>query len=148
MASFRYSFQKVVDLKASEKMQAEWILSTAIGALAAEELTLEQLSSEREDWEKKLHEASRSSVSLYELQTIQHYLDHLLSCIASKTTDVVHARKTVDQSRMKLADKMKDEKVWLKAKEHAREKFEYAMQLKDQNELDELAGVRFTLSTT
>ena len=148
MASFQYSFQKVVDLKASEKMQAEWILSTAIGALAAEELTLEQLCSERENWEKKLHEASRSSVSLHELQTIQHYLDHLLSCIASKTTDVAHARKTVDQSRMKLADKMKDEKVWLKAKEHAREKFQYAMQLKDQNELDELACVRFTLSTT
>lgn len=148
MASFRYSFQKVVDLKASEKMQAEWILSTAIGALAAEELTLEQLRSEREAWEKRLHEASQSSVSLHELQTIQHYLDHLFSCIASKMTDVAQARKTVDQSRMKLADKMKDEKVWLKAKEHAREKFQYAMQLKDQNELDELASVRFTLSTT
>ncbi|CAM3942523.1 flagellar export protein FliJ [Paenibacillus alkaliterrae] len=147
MASFRYTFQKVIDLKSSEKTQAEWLLSSAIGALAAEEQTLEQLRSEQEAWEQKLHDSALSAVPLSELQLIQHYLDYLVTCISSKLTDVLHAQKAVDQSRVKLSDKMKDEKVWLKAKEHARERFQYAMQIKDQNELDELASVRFMLST-
>ncbi|MNF18848.1 hypothetical protein D3C80_2231970 [compost metagenome] len=56
------------------------------------------------------------------------------------------AQKVVDQSRMMLSDKMKDEKVWLKAKDHAHERFQHALQLKEQNELDELASVRFMLS--
>ncbi|WP_424765792.1 flagellar export protein FliJ [Paenibacillus sp. sgz302251] len=147
MASFRYSFQKIVDLKSSEKTQAEWILSSAIGVLSAEELSLEQLRSQQSAWELRLLEASQSAVPLAELQAIQHYLDYLVTCITSKLTDVLQAQKVVEQNRMKLSDKMKDEKVWLKAKDHARNRFQYAMQIKEQNELDELASVRFMLST-
>lgn len=147
MASFRYSFQKVVDLKSSEKTQAEWTLSSAIGALAEEELSLGLLRAKQREWEGKLHEATRITVPLSELQVIQHYLDHLVACITSKLQDVLHAQKAVEQSRLKLSDKMKDEKVWLKAKDHARDRFQQAMQIKEQNELDELASVRFMIPT-
>lgn len=34
---FHYTFQKVVDLKGNEKTQAEWMLSTALGELQAQE---------------------------------------------------------------------------------------------------------------
>jgi len=147
MASFRYTFQKVVDLKSSEKTQAEWILSSAIGALAAEELSLEQLCVKQQEWEDKLHESSQTAVPLSELQVIQQYLDYLVTCIKSKLKDVLQAQKAVEQSRLKLSDKMKDEKVWLKAKDHARDRFQYAMQIKEQNELDEMASVRFMIPT-
>ncbi|MNH29545.1 flagellar biosynthesis chaperone [compost metagenome] len=108
---------------------------------------LERLRAEKSDWENKLQEAAQSSTALAELQVIQHYVEHLESCIASKVSDVRQAQKVVDQSRLMLSDKMKDEKVWLKAKDHARERFQHAVQLKEQNELDELASVRFMLST-
>jgi flagellar FliJ protein len=147
MASFRYSFQKIVDLKSSEKTQAEWLLSTAIGALVSEEQSLEQLCEKQREWEQKLHDASQSAVPLSELQVIQNYLDHLEICIMNKLTDVRLARKEVEQCRLMLSDKMKDEKIWLKAKDHARARFQYALQMKEQNELDELASVRFMLST-
>jgi flagellar protein FliJ len=147
MASFRYSFQKVVDLKTSEKTQAEWTLSSAIGALTEEELSLELLRAKQREWESKLHEATRIAVPLSELQVIQHYLDHLVACITSKLKDVLQAQKAVEQSRLKLSDKMKDEKVWLKAKDHARDRFQHATQIKEQNELDELASVRFMIPT-
>jgi flagellar FliJ protein len=146
MASFRYSFQKVVDLKASEKMQAEWLLSSAIGALAAEELSLEQLRLEQQHWEQRLIDASMQAVPLQELQMIQQYVEHLAGCVVNKLTEVAQAQQAVERRRGKLSDKMKDEKVWLKAKEHAHERFRHTMQLKDQNELDELASVRFMLS--
>ena len=38
--SFRYSLQKIVDLKKNEKTQAEWILSHAMGVLQEEEHSL------------------------------------------------------------------------------------------------------------
>lgn len=147
MASFRYSFQRVVDLKSSEKTQAEWMLSSAIGALVEEELSLEQLHRKQREWEEKLLDASQTAVPLSDLQVIQQYLDYLVSCIASKVKDVLHAQKAVDQSRLKLSDRMKDEKKWLKAKDHARDRFQYAVQLKEQNELDEMASVRFMIPT-
>lgn len=147
MAAFRYTFQRVVDLKGSEKTQAEWGLSTAIGALTAEELSLELLRAKKQEWEEKLHDATRIAVPLSELQVMQQYLDYLVSCISSKLKDVLHAQKAVEQSRLELSGKMKDEKVWLKAKDHARDRFQYALQIKEQNELDELASVRFMIPT-
>lgn len=147
MAAFRYSFQKVVDLKSSEKTQAEWMLSSAIGALAAEELSLEELRLKQQEWEEKLHMSSQTAVSLSELQVIQQYLDYIETCITRKLNDVLHAQKAVEKGRLILSGKMKDEKVWLKAKDHARERFQYAQQIKEQNELDELASVRYMMST-
>jgi flagellar FliJ protein len=147
VAAFRYSFQKIVDLKSSEKTQAEWILSAAVGALAVEEQSLEQLHMSKREWEIKLIEASQTAVSLMELQVMQQYLDHLVTCIQNKMADVLQAKKKVEHRRGLLTEKMKDEKVWLKAKDHAFDRFRSALQVKEQNELDEMATVRFMIST-
>jgi flagellar export protein FliJ len=145
LASFQYGFQKVVDLKTSEKSQAEWLLSQSLGVLSAEEQSLRQLLETKREWEQKLQEAAGNAVPLAQLQLIGQYLDHLQSCIANKTKDVQRAQKQVDGNRANLAERMKDEKIWLKAKDHAFERFCRAMRLKEQNELDELAAVRFVM---
>lgn len=147
MASFHYSFQKVVDLKASEKTQAEWLLSSALSVLTEVEQSLKQLLDTKGEWEQKLHEATQLGVPLADLQMIGHYLEHLQACIENKMKDMKQAERAVAQSRSKLADKMKDEKVWLKAKEHAFDRFRHALQLKEQNELDEMAAARFLMPT-
>ena len=50
MSKFRYAYQKIVDLKTSEKTQAEWLLSTAVGKLHTEEDSLNRLYQERLSW--------------------------------------------------------------------------------------------------
>lgn len=147
MAAFHYSFQKVVDLKTSQKTQAEWLLSSALGALSAEEKSLQELQETKLEWEERLQAASRHAVPLAELQIMGQYLEHLQTCIESKLLDVKKAERVVEQNRSKLADRMKDEKVWLKAKDHAMDRFRQALQLKEQNELDEMATVRFIMPT-
>ena len=147
MASFHYSFQKVVDLKTSQKTQQEWLLSSALGALSAEEKSLHELQETKLEWEERLQAASQRAVPLAELQIIGQYLDYLQTCIESKLLDVRKAERVVEQNRSKLADRMKDEKVWLKAKDHAMDRFRQALQLKEQNELDEMATVRFIMPT-
>lgn len=147
MTSFQYSFQKVVDLKASQKTQAEWILSEALGVLSAQEQSLHELRSTQSEWEERLHAASMQAVPLTELLVIGQYLEHLQVCIERKLLDIQRAEVEVVQCRSKLAEKMKDEKVWLKAKDRAWERFRHALQIKEQNELDEMATVRFSMTS-
>jgi len=147
MAKFQYTYQKIVDLKSSEKTQAEWLLSTAVGKLQAEEKSLEQLVMERNLWLDKLQEVSRKIVPLAELRVMQLYVEYLEISIARKHSDVAHAKREVDRSRTHLTDKMKDEKVWQKSKEKAMERFRAVVLAKEQNELDEMATVRYIVPT-
>lgn len=84
MASFRYAYQSIVNLKQSETTQAEWGLSAALGLLKAEEMSLEELRSERRRWEEKLIRQGERGSTLDELQQIQHFIRHLDKTICLK----------------------------------------------------------------
>jgi flagellar protein FliJ len=145
MPKYRYPFQKIVDLKKSEKTQAEWMLSAAIGKLQAEEQSLEQLTADRLAWLEHLQTAASGGAPLSELQMVQSYVDYLETAIARKQQDVELAMAEVTRKQSALSDTMKDEKVWLKAKEKSLQKFMHTALVKEQNELDEMATVRFLL---
>ena len=147
MASFKYTFQKIVDLKGSEKTQAEWVLSDAIAILRAEEEQLNQFIAQQKEWEHKLAQAVSESVSLVEIVTINQYIEYCTENIKLKRQHILKAEQNVNVKRQDLANKMKDEKVWHKAKERAFHKFSYDMQIKEQNELDEMASIRFMSPT-
>lgn len=145
MGKYRYPYQKIVDLKSSEKTQAEWMLSTAVGRMQAEERTLAELLAERASWAERLQDGASGGIALAELLTVQSYIDHLDTTIAKKRRDLDRAAAEVERCKARLTDRMVDEKVWLKAKEKAFDKFRHSMLLQEQNELDEIASVRFAL---
>ncbi|MDO7905832.1 flagellar export protein FliJ [Paenibacillus sp. JX-17] len=142
---FHYSFQKVVDLKTNEKAQAEWMLSTAVGQLQLEEQTLQQLMSEKSRMEHMIQQAATGCVSLLKLQEMQAYIEHLNQCISQKYSDVQRAELNVQKNKDHLTDKIVDEKVWLKAREKARISFQQELLLREQNELDEMATIRYAM---
>ncbi|HUC90972.1 MAG TPA: flagellar export protein FliJ [Paenibacillus sp.] len=146
MSKYRYPLQRIVDLKTSEKTQAEWMLSAAIGKLHDEERSLEQLASELAECRERLHAAASEGIPLAELQMIQHYIGFLESRIDRKKQDVRYAQTEVERGQIRLSDKMMDEKIWLKTKEKALDAFLHGMRLKEQNELDEMATVRHMLA--
>ncbi|MBD3918238.1 flagellar export protein FliJ [Paenibacillus sp. PR3] len=146
MAKFLYTYEKIVGLKESEKRQAEWMLSDALGKLQLEQLSLDQLLEERKLWEERQMEMAQSAVPLGELAAVQQYLNYLDSSIQTKNAQVRLANGVVEQSRSHLTVKMKDEKVWLQAKERAFNRFRQASMLQEQNELDEMATVRFMIA--
>lgn len=146
MAKFMYTYEKIVGLKESEKRQAEWMLSDALGKLQLEQLSLDQLLVERKLWEERQMEMTQSAVPLGELAAVQQYLNYLDSSIQTKNAQVRLANGVVEQSRSHLTVKMKDEKVWLQAKERAFNRFRQASMLQEQNELDEMASVRFMIA--
>jgi len=146
VAKFRYAYDKIVGLKESEKRQAEWLLSDALGKLQMEQMSLAQLQAERKQWEERLADMASSAVPLGELMAVQQYIDHLDGCIMSKLAEVRQAKGVVEVSRNHLTVKMKDEKVWLQAKERALGRFRQAVMQQEQNELDEMATVRFMVA--
>ncbi|CAM2895265.1 flagellar export protein FliJ [Paenibacillus sediminis] len=143
--NFQYTFQKVVDLKTNEKTQAEWLLSNAIGNLQAEEQSLHQFIMNQNQMMQTLQSAIESKAPAAEIQEIQRYIDYLEQCIAKKRRDVDRAQINVQKKQAYLTTKVLDEKVWLKSREKAKEKFQHEMLLREQNELDELAAVRFAI---
>lgn len=142
---FRYVYQKVVDLKSNEKTQAEWMLSAAIGQLQSEQRSLEQLLEEKANTAAVIAAEAKSTASMIKLQELQRYMDYLDQAIERKLQDIRAAEANVEHKKTILKGKMLDEKVWLKAKEKAMEKFRHEMLLREQNELDEMATVRFAM---
>ena len=142
---FQYAFQKIVDLKSNEKTQAEWMLSSAIGRLQAEEKSLGELMDNRERMANELQEAAEQKVPVSKIREFQMYVQHLEQCIEKKHTDVQHANVNVEMKKDQLSHKVLDEKVWLKAKDKAKDSFLQSMLLREQNELDEMATVRFAM---
>lgn len=147
MARYRYPYQKIVDLKSSEKTQAEWMLAAAVGKLEQEERTLGQLQEELAAWLGRLQTEAESGASLAELQMMQSYVEYLNAAIRKQQENVQRAAAEKERCREVLADRMVDEKVWLKAKERAFQHFMRMQQRSEQNELDEIAAVRFVFTT-
>ncbi|MEC0139453.1 flagellar export protein FliJ [Paenibacillus macerans] len=142
---FRYVYQKVLDLKSNEKTQAEWMLSAAVRELQSEQRSLEQLFEEQARTASAIQDEMENSASMLKLQELQRYMEYIEQSIARKLGDVKRAELNVEQKKSILNGKMLDEKVWLKAKEKAKEKFQHEMLLREQNELDEMATVRFAM---
>ena len=146
MAKYRYPYQKIVDLKSSEKTQAEWLLAAAIGRLEQEERTLARLQEELAAWHVRMLNEAEAGASLAELQMMQSYVEYLNAAIRKQQENVRHAFAEKERRREALADRMIDEKVWLKAKERSFHDFRLAQQRAEQNELDEIASVRFVFT--
>ena len=138
---FRYRLQKVVDLKNSERMQAEWILSQAVERLNQEEHSLARLSAEKEEIMDRLAATEHMTVS--ELQSAQHYLRYLDEQIEEQNVAVHQAKNQVLDKQRQLNEKMLVEKIWNQARDKAYHRFLAEERRQEQKESDEIATVRF-----
>ncbi len=143
--SFNYSLQKILDLKSNEKTQAEWLLSEAIADLSNEENDLCRLHSEMAAIQETLLNDTQNSSTISNLLLIQQYLEHLEQLIVNKNKGIAVSKNNVENKQQNLSSKMLDEKVWVKAKEKAYQKFSSVVSRKDQNVLDEMASTQHSL---
>jgi|HigsolmetaAR204D_1030405.scaffolds.fasta_scaffold00003_130 flagellar FliJ protein len=140
---FRYKLQKIVDLKSNEKAQAEWLLSGALAKLKLEEQSREELLQLRKSIEDQIDRATGEGISAADLVMLQQYLQHVDKLIEHKTESVRQAQRDVDEKSRHLVDAMKDEKVWMKARERSMQAFKAAFLRQEQAILDEMAIARF-----
>jgi flagellar FliJ protein len=143
--AFQYPFQKVVDLKSSEKTYAERILSKAIGELHTEQSRLDTLQSHREQVQSQVAASVQETTTVSHLRLMQQYMNHIDRQIDRKHKDVQDAQYTVFERQDQLTMKMREEKQWVKAREKAYRKFETDVRRKEQYEMDEMASLRSRL---
>ncbi len=143
---FRFPLQKIVDLKSNEKMQAEWMLSSAVFELNEEEQSLLELEQQKGMIQGRMADFVTTPVSASELQMMQHYVVHLDHQIQSKQKDVEQARLNVEDKQKHLSHRMLDEKVWNTAKEKAYLQYQSTQLKKEQEQLDDMASVRYVNS--
>lgn len=141
--NFRYQLQKVVDLKNTERTQAEWMLSHALGELQMEEETLAQLLKEKAALKESLMQASASSAKIAELLQYQSYISFVERQIETKDEDVKAAQEHVSSQQSYLSEKLKDEKIWDKAREKAYEQYKTVSLKEEQEQVDELAIMKY-----
>lgn len=140
--TFKYALQKVVDLKGSQKAMAEWTYAAALGKQREEETRLAALEQERSTLIHQLARESEQPVQLSRLLGYQQYIETLDEQIVLQIEEASEARKQAQACRIKLSDRMIDEKVWLNAKGRAYERFQAESLATEQQELDEIATVR------
>jgi flagellar FliJ protein len=140
--AFRFPLQKVVDLKSNQKAQAEWGLAKALARAREEEKALRELERNRQSLRDRLDESARKPVCAGELAEIERCIRLLDDRILSKRADLERALKAVDASRQHLVERTLDEKVWLRARERALERYRAFMLKKEQQEIDEIALLR------
>lgn len=143
MAKFRYIYQKIVDLKSSEKSQQESILAQAVHHLSLEQQAYTALVQERQNTEQKMQQSTSNGVTLIELQHMQNYVGYIDEQLLKKMYDIERAQQIVQQKRSALVEAIKEEKIWLNAKENAKQKFLFEFEKIQQNELDEMATSRW-----
>jgi flagellar FliJ protein len=136
---FKYPLQKVVNLKKTEKSNAEMLLARAMGQLRLVEMSLAELENEWDEVQNLLTNSAQQATSVSALIAIQDYLDHLEQSIKRKKEEAEQAKLEVTNKQVFLTEKTVDEKVWLKTKERAYQKFTTYVQRKEQYELDEIA---------
>lgn len=140
---FRYTFQKIVDLKTNEKTQAEWMLSQALVKLREEESTLAKLEDAKQEMQEEMHKASGCRTTVSNLMLLQSFVDHIDLRIRDKHQDLHTAKTNVQIRQNDLTGKILEEKVWTKAKEKAYQKFSAGMLKVEQDQLDEMATNRY-----
>jgi len=141
--AFQYSFQQIVNLKNSERTQAEWMLVESIGNLRREEHSLGELESLKVELGEIIAAVSAESVSVSRITMLYEYADHLDRQISLKHRDVEAAQRIVSEKRVTLSDRMLDEKVWTEAREKAYRSYMADVLKKEQDMLDEMATNRY-----
>ena len=139
---FKFPYQKIVNLKKNEKTQAEWLLARALENVKEEERSLEALLDRQQGQFARLSQASEQSAPIYEIRMIQGYIEALEKRIEGKRRDLERARRDAEEKQRALVEKMREEKIWMKAREKAFAKFSAALLKREQNEIDEIAGMR------
>lgn len=141
---FRYPLQKIVDLKSSEKAQAEWLLSKSIHELNEQERSMKELLGRRREQKISFESMANECVTVAQVRFMQQHISYLDQQISRKSIEVAQAKDIVHSRMRKLTDKMLDEKKWKIAREKAQIEHEKQMLIKEQNELDEMATIRYS----
>lgn len=142
MKPFRYSFQKILDLKTNEKDRALQAFGESLNRLSRAEVTLQNLMRKKDEILLSLQYQKETNISTY--LTYQEYLSKLDREIVQCMQKLELAKQDSERKQQMLRARTTDEKIWRNLREKAYESHREEMLRQEQIELDEAASLQYS----
>jgi flagellar FliJ protein len=142
---YKFSFQKVLDFKETEKETAEQEFGTLKRQQLELEEKIEELGSIKENAFNQYNDTNRKTVM--ELLEVQQGIDHLNRKMKQLENQSINLYQKVEEKQQVLFEKTQEAKIWNQWKEKSKAAFQKQMEQKEQAMLDELAVLRFSRRT-
>ncbi|WP_042355952.1 flagellar export protein FliJ [Bacillus rubiinfantis] len=140
--AFKFSFQKVLDVKEKEKEFAQQEFGTAKTRQLELEEQLNELELQKQQIFLKYDETNRKTVS--ELVEMQHDIEHVNRKMKQLEVKSQQVQVEVETKQQVLISKLQEAKMWNQWKQKSFAAFQKDMQQKEQAMLDEMAVLRYS----
>lgn len=143
MTKFRFSFQKILDLKENEKEFAQLQMANAIKKQEESQRRKDEIYQKIITTQNLMNEKQSCGVNVFELRMLENYVDQLKEQLMNSSRELENSQTLVSKSQNNLRMKMKEEKTWVNLKEKKLSEFIEQSKLIEQNLFDEMASIRY-----
>lgn len=142
MMTFKFPLQRVLDVKEKQKQQARQELGTSLKKQQEAEEQMVSLNALRSTVQKRMSQINRG-VKISELRAQHHYLSYLDQKIERLQKRLRQTKKEVEKKQLILMERSREEQIWQNWKQELARRHRQAVQKAEQEQLDEIASVRY-----
>lgn len=140
MKKFHYRLQKLLQLKEHHKLQQQKELAKAERVRRMEEAHQRMLREQLDREVSSLHTVENAQLNIARFGRSVYYQQRLNANMATQETVIANAEKLEDESRQRLIEATKNEKIYQRLKEKQLETYLQELERLEQKETDEIAG--------
>jgi flagellar FliJ protein len=142
--SFRFRLQRVLELREKSEQARAQTLHAATQNADEQRRQQDAMRSLRQLQRDSLEAASHGVITAGELQHLAFIIDQLDDRLVRASDDVLEAERLVAEAHAALQLASRDRRVIGRLKERHVERWQDAEQMRDRNDMDEIALSRFT----
>jgi len=148
MARFRFSLQRLLDVKGIRKKQEVVILSSLRKREAELVREMEQLNQKIKDVMDKIFVMERGIFKISDIQQCSHFMEFLGNELSRKERELKELRAEIAEKAEEVKKLYREELVLQKLKDRRYLEFLKEEERKEQKELDEIATILFNRRET
>lgn len=145
MAKFIFKMENILEVKRKLENQAQSAYALALAKVQEEEEKLQQLSSRKTGYEKKLAENMLEFLQIQEIKRLEDAVELMKYRILEQKVVLENAKIQAERARVKLQEAMVERKTYEKLKEKAFEAFKLEVNAQEKKEVDELVSYKFAV---
>lgn len=148
MTNSHFPYQKILDLRSKETVQAKSQVAQALRQQMDIESMLVETGNDISRLQAKIEKKQIEGTSVHELRILADELNVLTMRRRKQQYELFSARRTVMREQQLLLHRQKEERKWSQLKEKHVTDWRDALKKDEQKQMDEIANQRYHLSST
>lgn len=144
MSNFRFSFQKILDIKEKNREQVEIRYAQFVQNLNKEKEILLEFLQNKDQLQEEVHSNQIEGISIKEVSQSQIYINYFDNLIHNQKEKIKQIEEALLEKQKELTGVKIEEKKWIKLREKKWESFIELNNQLEQKELDEIATQRLS----